>query len=103
MDAFGKLLAPDADFINVGGFQMTGRAEIQRHHAYSHGTNPQASGDAGHWGIFRHSTMTFNTIDIRFVRPDVAPARVAWTLANDARIDRRTGMLLFVVAWGREG
>ena len=37
MDAFGKLFAPDADFVNVGGSLSVGRQDIQLHHAWSHG------------------------------------------------------------------
>jgi hypothetical protein len=37
LDAFGKLFAPDADFVNVAGDLWTGRQSIQAQHAYSHG------------------------------------------------------------------
>ena len=103
MDAFGRLFTPDADFVNVAGSWWKGRVAIQHNHAYSHGTIPQADtagfgGNPAHWGIFRHSTMRFDAIDIRFVRSDIALARVAWRLSNDARTAlARTGMLLFVV------
>lgn len=35
MTAFGKLFAPDADFVNVAGAPMKGRQDIQMHHAWS--------------------------------------------------------------------
>lgn len=104
MAALGRLFAPDADFVNVAGSWWKGRTSIQQHHAYSHGTIPKADsaalgGRSTYWGIFRHSTITFDSIDVRFVRPDVAIARVAWRLMGDARTTAaRTGLLLFVVA-----
>lgn len=105
MVAFGKLFAPDADFVNVGGQWWKGRASIQAHHAYSHGAISQAAavsqGVADHpqyYGIFRTSTMTFDSTDVRLIRPDVAIARVAWHLMGDTRTSTmRRGMLLFVV------
>lgn len=41
MDSFGKLFAPDADFVNVTGIHMKGRNEIQSHHSWSHGAIPE--------------------------------------------------------------
>lgn len=108
MVAFGRLFAPGADFVNVTGSWWKGRASIQEHHAYSHGTIPKADtttlgGRSTYWGIFRHSTMSFDSIDVRFVRPDVAIARVMWRLIGDARTaEPRTGLLLFVVVQGND-
>jgi ketosteroid isomerase-like protein len=36
LDAFGKLFAPDADFVNVAGLLWTGRQSIQAQTAYTH-------------------------------------------------------------------
>ena len=48
--------------------------------------------------MFKNSTMNFDSIVIRFVRPDVAIAHVVWRLTGDARTpDPRTGMFTFVV------
>jgi hypothetical protein len=50
MDAFGKLFAPDAEFVNVAGVVWRGRQTIQAQHAYSHGVIPadsRALGAAG--------------------------------------------------------
>jgi uncharacterized protein (TIGR02246 family) len=35
LDAFGKLFASDAEFVNVAGVLWTGRQSIQAQHAYS--------------------------------------------------------------------
>lgn len=104
MKAFGQLFAPDADFVNVQGVWWKGRAEIELHHAYSHGTiskseaatlNPQLR----HYGMFRHSTMAFQSITVRLIRPDLAIAHVSWRLTGDSRTTvARTGMLTFVLA-----
>lgn len=101
MDAFGKLFAPDADFVNVGGDHWVGQQEIQLQHAYSHGTVPQDSipgGNPAHYGIFKHSTMKFTHIDVRFLRRDVAIAHANWELLGDSRTPNpRRGVLTFVL------
>ena len=87
MEAFGKLFAPDADFVNVGGSWLKGRQDIQMNHAFYHGTIPADSPSracntcstnvkAGiNYGIFKTSTMQFIQIDVRFLQKDVAVAR----------------------------
>lgn len=101
MEAFGKLFAPDAEFVNVGGFRWVGRQQIQIQHAYSHGTIPENAirgGNPAHYGIFRHSTMKFVHIDVRFLRKDVAVSHVDWELLGDARTQNpRRGVLIFVL------
>jgi len=103
MVAFGKLFAIDADFVNVGGLWWRGRKEIQMQHAYTHGAIPidtqgfDAAARA-HYGIFKSSTMQFDSIDVRFLRRDVAVAHVSWKLLGDARTpNARVGLLTFVV------
>ncbi|HET7104131.1 MAG TPA: SgcJ/EcaC family oxidoreductase [Terracidiphilus sp.] len=101
MDAFGKIFAPDADFVNVGGAHWMGRQKIQTSHAWSHGAIPEDSlpgADPRYYGIFRHSTITFNHIDVRFLRKDVAVAIVNWELTGDSRTQNaRRGVLTFVL------
>jgi ketosteroid isomerase-like protein len=101
MDAFGELFAPDADFVNVAGVRWVGRQEIQLRHAYAHGTIPENSlpGDnPAYYGIFKHSTLTFVHIDVRFLRKDVALAHVDSELLGDARTQNaRRGELTFVL------
>jgi hypothetical protein len=103
LDAFGKLFAPDADFVNVAGLWWTGRQSIQRQHAYTHGVIPADSPgfsaeDRPYWGIFRNSTMRFAKADVRFLRSDVAVARVSWELLGDARTHNpRRGAFMFVL------
>jgi uncharacterized protein (TIGR02246 family) len=101
MDAFGKLFAPDADFVNVGGVRWVGRQDIQLHHAWSHGAVSKETfpnGNPAHYGMFKHSTMKFDQVDVRFLRKDVAVAHVNWELLDDARTaTARHGVLLFVL------
>ena len=100
MDAFGKLFAPDAEFVNVAGYMMKGRQDIQIHHAWSHGTVPESTfprANPTHYGMFKHSTMKFNQVAVRLLRTDVAVAHVSWELLGDSRTPRRHGLLLFVL------
>jgi ketosteroid isomerase-like protein len=104
MDAFGKLFAPDAEFVNVAGVVWTGRQSIQAQHAYSHAAIPADSpdvteGDRPYYGIFKNSTIKFDQVDVRFLRNDVAIAHVQWELLGDARTQSnpRRGVFLFVL------
>jgi hypothetical protein len=103
LDAFGKLFAPDADFVNVAGVSWTGRQSIQAQHAYSHGVIPADSPgfseeDRRYYGIFKNSTLNFDQIDVRFLRKEVAIAQVNWELLGDARTQNpRRGVFMFVL------
>lgn len=108
MEEFGKLFAPDADFVNVIGILMKGRQEIQMHHAWSHGAIPKTTQvpgtKAANYGIFKDSTMKFEAADVRFLRKDVALAHVKWRLLGDSRNSTpRQGVFLFVLAHGKNG
>ncbi len=103
LDAFGKLFAPNADFVNVAGVLWTGRQSIQAQHAYSHGVIPADSPgfsdeDRRYYGIFKNSTLSFGQIDVRFLRKEVAIAHVNWELLGDARMQNpRRGVFIFVL------
>ena len=107
MDAFGKLFAPDADFVNVAGTRWKGRQEIQLRHAYAHGTIPQNSvpdDNPVYYGIFKNSTLTLVHIDVRLLRKDVAVAHVDTELLGDARTPNpRHSVLTFVLTRQDEG
>jgi uncharacterized protein (TIGR02246 family) len=87
MEAFGKLFAPDADFVNVAGDWWKGRQSIQERHAYAHGTIPaETPGDQiRYYGIFKTSTLRFTQTDVRFLRKDVAVVHVSMELVGDTR------------------
>jgi ketosteroid isomerase-like protein len=102
MEAFGKLFAADADFVNVVGVRWKGGESIQLHHAWSHGTIPRDTPgfekSDPHYGIFKTSTLQFTKIDVRFLRNDVAVALVDSELVGDARIPNpRQGVLTLVL------
>jgi hypothetical protein len=103
LDAFGKLFAQDADFVNVAGLSWTGRQSIQAQHAYSHGVIPADSPgfseeDRRYYGIFKNSTLKFDQINVRFLRKEVAIAHVNWELLGDARTQNpRRGVSMFVL------
>jgi Domain of unknown function (DUF4440) len=109
LDAFGKLFAQDADFVNVAGLLWKGRQSIQAQHAYSHGVIPADSPgfneeDRRYWGIFKNSVMKFDRIDVRFLRKEVAIAHVNWELRGDARTQStRHGVFMFVLTRQKAG
>jgi hypothetical protein len=103
LDAFGKLFALDADFVNVTGLLWTGRQSIQAQHAYTHGVIPADSPgfsaeDRRYYGIFKNSTTRFDHVEVRFLRKGVALAHVNWELLGDARTQNpRRGVFMFVL------
>jgi ketosteroid isomerase-like protein len=103
LNAFGKLFAPDADFVNVAGVHWTGRQSIQSQHAYIHGAIPRDSpgfsdDDRPYYGIFQNSKLKFEQINVRLLRGGTALAHANWELLGDERThDARHGVLLFVL------
>jgi hypothetical protein len=103
LHAFGKLFAPDAEFVNVTGLLWTGRQSIQAQHAYSHAVIPADSPgfseeDRRYYGIFKNSTLKFDQINVRFLQKEVAIAHVNWELSGDARTQNaRRGVFMFVL------
>jgi uncharacterized protein (TIGR02246 family) len=70
MDAFAKLYALDADFVNVRGLRWVGREEIIKAHAAVHAT------------MFKASALSIGETTVRFLKPDVATARSVCTLSG---------------------
>jgi uncharacterized protein (TIGR02246 family) len=70
MEAFARLFAEDAEFVNVVGMWWTGREEIKRAHETTHAS------------IFKKSHLKIDEIKVRFVRPEVAVARSRWELTG---------------------
>jgi hypothetical protein len=109
MPAFGRLFAPDAEFVNVAATWWTGRASIEKNHAFLHGTISQTdtvgvTARPQNFGIFRPSTLTFDSIKVRIVSPDVAIAHAAWSARGDARTTAvRKGLFLFVLRRSDKG
>jgi uncharacterized protein (TIGR02246 family) len=82
--------ADSTDFVNWRGMWWTGHAEVEAQHAAIHARN------------MKESKLTVLETRVRFVRPDVAVARVRWRLEGGK--DRamkpsgtRTGLLMQVL------
>ena len=107
IDAFGKLFAIDADFVNVAGNWWKGRQEIQMQHAYSHGTIPADTPGFEevhrYYGIFKTSTLRFTQIDVRFLRRDVAVAHASCELRGDTRTPNPRYCILTFVLTRQDG
>ena len=88
MEAFAKLFAPDADYVNVVGKWTKGRRAIQISHAYLHGTisvdTPDVAVPRQRYGTFKTSTLRLSQIDVRFLRKDVAVTHESWEMVDDA-------------------
>lgn len=70
MNALASLFAENAEFVNPMGRWASGRQAIEAEHTQRHST------------IFQTSTMTADTMHIKFISPDVAVAHVQWTLTG---------------------
>ena len=103
MVAFGHCFATDADFVNVTAAWWKGRASIQKNHAYLLGTIDGSDREdvtlpPQSYGIFKATTLTFKSTELRSLRPDVQIARVAWQITGDARTPQpRNGLLMIVI------
>lgn len=71
MDAMAELFAEDADFVNVAGLHLKGRAQIRAEHAKRHEMQ------------FKESVLTIRGVTVRFPRPDLAIAHVEWAMRGD--------------------
>ena len=72
MDAFARLFAEDADFVNVIGMRWIGRPAIKEAHQTTHAT------------VFKNSHLKIGETSVRFLKPDVAVARSVWDLQGHA-------------------
>jgi uncharacterized protein (TIGR02246 family) len=91
MDAFARLFAPDAEFVNVVGLWWKGRDEIKHAHELTHAA------------MFKDSRLTFGDVAVRFPASDFAIARTRWRLEGHVSptgevLPRRDGILVNVLA-----
>ena len=68
--AYAAIFADDADFTNVFGMSMHGRAAVERAHAAIFKT------------MFRDSILAITAAAVRFLRPDVASVDVRWRMVG---------------------
>jgi uncharacterized protein (TIGR02246 family) len=91
MEAFARLFAEDAEFVNVVGLWWKGRPEIKRAHEMTHGT------------MFKDSHLTILDTSVRLPSPELAIARSRWQLEGHVgpegqALPPRTGILVNVLA-----
>ena len=84
--AFSALFTDDADFVVITGKYLKGRNEIVTYHA------------ALFSGFFKGSHLDITSVAVRFLRPDVAVARVATKRTEDEGKEIRTSFPMFVLA-----
>lgn len=89
-DALGALMAPEIDFVTVGGSWLHGRKDFILYH--------QRLFD----GRFRGSTITPIETHLRPVRPDLIFVRWTWRIAGDRNYDGsarppRSGLMSMLV------
>lgn len=90
MDAFARLFAPDAEFVNVVGLWWKGRDQIREAHEVTHKT------------LFKDSRLTILETAVRFPAEKFAIARSHWRLEGHTSPDgqalpSRTGLLVNVL------
>lgn len=90
IDAFGRLYGDDADFVNIFGDWLRGRAAIVRDLS------------ARHAGPFRQTTMRTRPAEIRRLRADVVVVHQRWRVAGNLDADGalapdRAGVLFHLV------
>jgi conserved hypothetical protein len=91
MQSAGELLAPDADFVNVGGRWLRGRSEFVDYHVRLHEMQ------------MRNSTWSNLALTVRELSADVALAHLEWRIEGDRDPDGlkrepRRGVFTWVLA-----
>lgn len=86
-----SLFASDADFINIFGYWMKGRASIEAGHA------------RGFAGVLNKSQMAITGTDVKFLKPDVAICHATWKRsrtrdANEHSLPPADGVVTAVTA-----
>lgn len=65
-----SLFVEDADFVNVFGHRLKGKAEIEQGHAQAFANN------------LKDTKLDFTQIDIKFIQPDLAICHSYWNLGK---------------------
>jgi uncharacterized protein (TIGR02246 family) len=71
MDSMGTLLRENVDFVNVAGTWFRGKAATVNDHKDSHSM------------MFKSSTFTNDSVNVRYVSPDIAIMHVGWGISGD--------------------
>jgi len=83
--AFEALFTDDADFVVITGRYLKGRSEIVTYHAQLFTSS------------FKGSHLDITSTDVRFLRPDVAIARVGTKRTENEGKEMRTSFPIFVL------
>src|SRR5450755_1172091 len=93
MHSAAELLAPDADFVNVGGRWLRGREQFLEYHVRLHEMQ------------MRDSTWSNLALTVRPLSAEVAVAHLEWRIEGDRdpdgrRREPRSGVFTWVLAMG---
>ena len=103
MRAFGQCFSPTADFVNVIGIWWKGQKAIEKNHAFLYGTIAESDTEGvttplRNYALFKTTVLTFTSIDVRPIGPNVAIARATWRVVGDPRSNEaRNGLMTLVV------
>ena len=70
LKALAALAAEDVDLVTVSGTRLRSRKEFLEDHTRSHET------------VLRESVLTTDSVEVKFVRPDVAVAHFEWSITG---------------------
>lgn len=90
MDSMGTMLRKDIDFVNVAGTWLKGKGEAVKDHKQKHQT------------MFKSSVWTTDSIEVKYVKPDLAIMHIGWGLSGDfdpdgTRRQPRQGIFTWVI------
>ena len=71
MDSMGTMLTDDVDFINVAGTWLRGKTATVDDHKDSHSM------------MFKNSVFSTDSVNIRYVKPDLAIIHFGWGIKGD--------------------
>ena len=75
MDSMGTMLTEDVDFINVAGTWFKGKTATVNDHKDSHTM------------MFKNSVFSTDSVNIRYVKSDLAIIHVGWGITGDLNAD----------------
>ena len=90
MHAYASQFTEDATFVNVNGWWLLGRKDIEAQHVRAHAGN------------FKNSHAEIKPQDVRFLRPDVAIVQASWTITGDLRDPQPRDYLMTIVSVKRD-
>ncbi|MEJ7693019.1 SgcJ/EcaC family oxidoreductase [Daejeonella sp.] len=71
MDSMGTMLRKDVDFVTVAGTWLKGKAEAVKDHKQKHQT------------MFKSSVWTTDSMELKYLKPDLAIMHIGWGLRGD--------------------